>query len=174
MKLTDYLRNKVSRKFNDLVKKDKCEICGSTEDLHVHHVYPFKDMINDTLEELGYELKEVEEYTELELLNIKEKILGKHLYYSYKTLCADCHLSKVHKKHKEVDFLIDEEILDKWITKEEVVERVIAKNNMRNKDGRNIGMRALPKALEERGYLIESKRKKVNNKKTTLYNITKK
>lgn len=179
MKLTDYLRNKVSSKFNDLVKKDKCEICGSTEDLHVHHVYPFKDMINDTLEELGYKLKEVEEYTELELLNIKEKILGKHLYYSYKTLCADCHLSKVHKKYKEVDFSIDEDMLGKWLYKSDVVERVIVKNNMKDRHGVQITVNKLRIILPQYGYIIERKKfrdkeyymETKKSRKITMYKI---
>lgn len=179
MKLTYYLRNKVINKFNDLVKKDKCEMCGNPENLHVHHVYPFKQMLEDTLEELGYELKEVEEYTQLELRNIREKFLGKHLYYSYKTLCADCHLSKVHKKHKgiksikQINLLIDKEILGQWLLKNEVIEKVIVKNNLKNNNGRQIGIIALSKLLKEYGYSMESKVKKVKGKRITHYMITK-
>lgn len=75
MKLEIYLRNKISNHFNPLVIKDKCEICNSTENLEVHHLYRFRDMLKDTLNELSLEYKDTDDYTETELLNIKEKML---------------------------------------------------------------------------------------------------
>ena len=176
MKLHDYLREKIYTHFNPLVIKDKCEYCGSIENLHVHHCYPFVQMLQDTLEELNLELKDTKEYTVVELLNIKEKILGKHLNYTYKTLCSECHLGVEHRKYKKFEkltFSIDENLLDKWLTKETIVEFVITKNNMRNKDGRPIGLRALPNELEKHGFTIESTRKTFNKKKITVYKITK-
>lgn len=55
MNLSLYLRGKVSQYFIPLVKKTSCEICGTTESLEVHHVYTFKNIVDDTLEEYGLE-----------------------------------------------------------------------------------------------------------------------
>lgn len=169
--LNVYLRSNVWNKFVHLVKKDKCEVCGSTENLQVHHIYPFIQMVNDTLVELGLERKHINEYTDLELKNIREKVMGKHLLYTYQTLCVHCHISGVHKKHKEVEFSIDDEILGLWLTKESVIERVIVKNNLRNEHGRQIGIQALITIIGKYGYKIERKRR--TKKKITMYMITK-
>jgi hypothetical protein len=37
MKLSQYLRTIVNNKVILLIKKDSCKICGSTENLEVHH-----------------------------------------------------------------------------------------------------------------------------------------
>lgn len=179
--LNVYLRSNVWNKFVHLVKKDKCEVCGSTENLQVHHIYPFIQMVNDTLVELGLERKHINEYTDLELKNIKEKVMGKHLLYTYQTLCVHCHISGVHKKHKEVEFSIDDEILDKWLTKGTIQEFVITKNNMRNDEGRMLTVNGLTKVITQYGYKIERKKfrdkeqcaKTGKNKRITLYKITK-
>ena len=35
-----------------LVKKEKCEYCGATEQLEVHHVYQFINMLEDLVEQI--------------------------------------------------------------------------------------------------------------------------
>lgn len=170
-----YIRNRVWNKFVNLVKKDRCEICGSTEDLQVHHIYPLTNMIKDTLEELNLERKCVNEYTKLELKNIKEKVLGKHLYYQYKTLCKDCHLKGVHKKNKKIseiyEISIDEKYLNKWLTKEAVVNEIIIKNNLKDNKGRIMGLPTLIKNIEKYGFSID--KKKIGKRKITHYMIKK-
>ena len=171
--LNNYIRNRVWYKFVNLVKKDICEQCGGTENLQVHHIYPFVNMVEDTLVELGLERKSTDEYTELELKNIEEKVLGKHLFYEYQTLCVNCHMHKgIHKKKKEiVNFSIDENLLNKWLTKNIIVENIIIKNNIRDKNGRFISTPTLAKILKEYGYKLENKRR--TKKKITQYMITK-
>lgn len=79
------------------------------------------------------------------------------------------HFNNLVKK----DFHISDDLLDKWLYKETVVEFVIGKNNLRDSRGRLIGMKALQGELEKYGYKIESKRKKVEGKLVTQYCITK-
>lgn len=104
MDLTKYLRDDFTTYIIPLVKKDRCEICNSEINLEVHHVYPFSFMIDDTLKELGLENKDVDEYTDIELLNIREKMMGKHLRYKYQTLCRDCHKKETTKQLKSDRF----------------------------------------------------------------------
>lgn len=72
---------------------------------------------------------------------------------------------------KQVEFNIDKEILGLWLTKESVVERVIIKNNMRDKNGKLIGMPTLMDRIQTYGYTLESKRR--GKKRTTQYIINK-
>lgn len=97
MDLKLHLRNKLTTKLIPLVKKDKCEICGVTDNLEVHHVKLFSDILDETLEELGLEYKkDIEGYSYEELNLITNVILGKHLDIEYLTLCEYCH-SDIHK-----------------------------------------------------------------------------
>lgn len=131
-------------------------------------------MIEDTLVELGLEeYKTIDNYTELELKNIEEKVLGKHLFYKYKTLCIHCHLGVIHRKHKHVkiDFSIEESLLNKWITRDVIINDIIVKNNLRDNRNRLIGLPALEKILKKYGY--DLKRKKKGKRKIMHYMIKK-
>lgn len=77
------------------------------------------------------------------------------------------------KESEKLPFAIDEDLLDKWLTKETIVEFVITKNNMRNKNDKLIGMKALPIELQKYGFTMESTRKTIDKKKITVYKITK-
>lgn len=79
------------------------------------------------------------------------------------------------------EFSIDDEILGLWLTKESIIERIVVKNNLRNKDGKQIGIKALPDILEKFGYKMEAKKvrdkehyaKTGKSKNITKYQITK-
>lgn len=179
MKLNDYLRNKLNSHFYELVKKDSCEICeicGSTENLHVHHVYPFKDMVEDTLNELNLEYKDTDEYSEIELRNIVEKLLGKHLYYSYQTLCFHCHIQDVHKKHREVEVSMYEDLLDKWLDRPLTTEdkkRLALELNWTDDRGRVMKWTGVKNALVESGYEVKNTQRRIEGKQTKVTIITK-
>ena len=96
MDLSKYLRKDFRRYIVPLVKKNKCEVCGSKTNLEIHHLYSFTIMLNDTLKELKLEYKDTDKYNDIELLNIREKMLGKHLRYKYQTLCKDCHIEETN------------------------------------------------------------------------------
>lgn len=185
MNLQQYLRTKFSNHIVPLLKRNKCEICGSAENLELHHEYEFNKILNDTLKELKIEYKKLDDYTELELKNITEKFLGKHLFYKYKTLCWDCHHNNFHNFNSKVkiskrntknfidniDFIM-KEYLNKWIIVDEVQE-LIKKLNLVNEKGGKIGLSTFVKILEESHYKVIKKRKTVNKIKNTYYFIRK-
>ena len=100
MDIKTHLRSILAQKFIPLVKKDKCEICDSTDRLEVHHETQFIVILEDTLKELNLEIKEdIKDYSEKDLNMITNIILGKHLHLQYLTLCNNCHIN-IHKNNK--------------------------------------------------------------------------
>lgn len=96
MDLNKYLRSIVNDKIRPLFIKDKCEVCNKNEELHLHHVVLFSEIVNGTLEELKMNYRQTEEYSNLELNMIVNIVLGKHISMEYLTLCKECHKA-VHK-----------------------------------------------------------------------------
>lgn len=78
------------------------------------------------------------------------------------------------KDTKKLEFEMDEDLLNEWWEKDIIQEFVIVKNNLRDDRGRLIGMRELPKRLEQFGYDIVSERRRNAGKKVTMYKISKK
>lgn len=183
MTLQQYLRFKIAKYVVPLFKKNVCDICGSNENLELHHEYKFSKMLNDTLKELNLNLKELNEYTELELKNITDKILGKHLSCKYKTLCWDCHHNNVHNFNSKtkirernlknfienIDFFMND-YLNTWIVVDEI-QKLIIELNLVNEKGNKIGLSTFVKILEESHYKVIKKRKTVNKVKSTYYYI---
>ena len=100
MDIKTHLRSILAQKFIPLVKKDKCEICDSTDKLEVHHETQFIVILEDTLKELNLEIKEdIKDYSEKDLNMITNIILGEHLQLQYLTLCNSCHIN-IHKNNK--------------------------------------------------------------------------
>ena len=95
MKLREYVRGQSVRHLIPLFKKDKCEACGTEERLEWHHVIPFAQLLSDCLEVLGYDNKDVGEYTENQLYNIDSYMLGSQIIKGSMTLCKNCHM-KLH------------------------------------------------------------------------------
>jgi hypothetical protein len=189
MEIERYLRVRIVQKFNPLAIKETCEYCGKNQDLEVHHTYRFKDMLIDTLKELNIEYKkDTDEYSELDILNIVEKILGKHLYYNYKTVCYNCHM-KITKEQlrtdkRRSDRLYSDEIKDlsKIIneclgvecSKKELEDKIIKKFNLWEANrGRFVTVNKLIGILEDSGYKVIKKVGRREGKKMTLYRIVK-
>lgn len=92
------MRSTCFNKIINFVKKDKCEECGNTENLEVHHDKQFVFILHEALEMLGLEYKEdTENYTEKELQLIKFVIQGMHIDEKMTTLCQSCH-DKLHEQ----------------------------------------------------------------------------
>ena len=96
------LRNLARSKFNSRIKNlyigDKCEKCGSTENLQLHHCCFLHIIINNVLNYLRIEEKEsIDDYDEELVYKAISCIMAEHLKIRYKTLCPDCHL----KEHAE-------------------------------------------------------------------------
>lgn len=96
MELKAYERIKFANNLRPLLIKDKCECCGETDKLHLHHDKQFAEMLKETLDRLGYEYKLLkEDYTKEQLENITDMLLGIHIKSTYTTLCEDCH-NEIH------------------------------------------------------------------------------
>lgn len=92
MKIEQYLRGHFSNYIRPLVIKNKCEGCGATEKIELHHVTQFAETLQETLAELEIAYKEDKEmYTSKELKIIKDMMLGKQIRQKYLTLCVKCH-----------------------------------------------------------------------------------
>lgn len=102
MNLREYLRNEWSQYIRPIMVKDECEFCGSKEELHLHHIDRFHNMLVETLEELQLQELDTEYYGEMELKMISNFMLAKQIKSEYKTLCRSCHM-RLHAKEKFTD-----------------------------------------------------------------------
>lgn len=99
MNLREYLRNEWSQYIRPIIIKDKCEFCGCDDELHLHHIDRFHNLLVETLEELMLQELDTYNYNELELKQISNFMLAKQLKSEYKTLCRSCHII-LHNKEK--------------------------------------------------------------------------
>lgn len=76
------------------------------------------------------------------------------------------------KDMKKVEFVLDEDLIDKWLYKPTIEEFIIAKNNLRNSHGRPLSIKGLEPILIQHGYKIEKRRTRVEGKQVTQYMIT--
>lgn len=88
------LKTKLRSDFSNHIKllfiENECEFCGSKENLELHHNHPkFSQLLNDTLDELGFIDKKIFNSKEVKL--ISNILLGKQLKSNYLTLCDKCH-----------------------------------------------------------------------------------
>ena len=88
MNIDAYIRSKTSQYLRDLIIKDKCEVCDSIDNLELHHIKAFAVIMNECFETLGYDrYDDTESYTDIELINIVNWMLGAQLQSTYSTLC---------------------------------------------------------------------------------------
>lgn len=102
MNLREYLRADFGKNLRPLLIKDKCQICGSTENLHLHHIDRFHNLLMETLEQLQLNELNTDDYNKYELNLITDIMLAKQLRINYKTLCSKCH-AKIHAIEKRED-----------------------------------------------------------------------
>lgn len=103
MRLRTYLRKRFSEVIRPKLIKEKCELCGSTSELHLHHIDRFYELLIETLQELNLNEKNTEKYSTYELKLIDMFMLGKQIEANYLTLCKKCHLKKHNlDKHKGI------------------------------------------------------------------------
>ena len=76
------------------------------------------------------------------------------------------------KDMKKVEFVLDEDLIDKWLYKATIEEFIIAKNNLRNSHGRPLSIKGLEPILIQHRYKLEKRRARVEGKQVTQYMIT--
>lgn len=73
----------------------KCTRCGSNRELQVHHLKPFREILEEAMTELNipYEqrLTPIKEWNEKELEKLLQKVIKKHKIDYGITLCKKCH-----------------------------------------------------------------------------------
>lgn len=92
MRLRTYFRENQVKK---VVKRDKgkCQLCGNSHKLHVHHIKPFKEIFNEIL--LENPSLDVQKNCE-ELYEIMTKDKRMNDMENLITYCKECHLYKIH------------------------------------------------------------------------------
>lgn len=92
MKLEEYLRNQYSNYIRPLYIKSYCESCGANDNLELHHIKQFSEILKETLEELNISYyDDIKAYTDNQIELINYVMLGKQLKCNYLTLCSKCH-----------------------------------------------------------------------------------
>jgi DNA-binding CsgD family transcriptional regulator len=77
----------------------RCQLCGSTKNLHAHHIRHFKDIFQEILSEHP-ELNPIQNKNELFNIMVNDRrILDLDNLITY---CADCHLYEIHGFQKKV------------------------------------------------------------------------
>ena len=103
MNLREYLRKEWQDYIRAFLIKDKCEECGTVENLELHHASArFEELLFETLRELKLKEKDTDDYSEKELKLISELMLGKQIKIVHKTLCK-IHHKKAHEEDKAIN-----------------------------------------------------------------------
>lgn len=190
MDLRLYERAYFNKYIVPIYKKDKCECCGTTEDLDLHHEDRFIDSLRKTLKIFNLEEKDTDEYTKEELNIITNYMLGMQVKQKYKTLCNKCHMEE-HSKRINYDEkygietirITDKEkvkekleymknnyipkILDKKLTSEDK-DKICNDFGIIDDKGRLIKWTRIKKIINEFGYEIEDKTLRINKKRTKV------
>ena len=71
----------------------KCQLCHSEDNLHVHHKYPFADILRDIIEENKDLDPERDKYKLYEIIINDKRFTDENNLITY---CKDCHQYKIH------------------------------------------------------------------------------
>jgi hypothetical protein len=98
--IESYLRVAIASYVNIYINKGKCEICGSKENLEIHHDGKlFTNILEDAfdLTEMTFR-KYTKEYAKTELDLLRYVVIGMDFECEYKVLCNKCHDKRHSKK----------------------------------------------------------------------------
>ena len=99
------LRNDYAMRIRPYYIKEKCEICGSSEELELHHEVNFITLLDKAIADLCID---VENITDSELELLKTYMLGLQIQNENVTLCSKCHYEfhsineGFRSKHKKI------------------------------------------------------------------------
>lgn len=167
MDIRRLLRNDFSNKIIPLYKKEKCENCCCEENLELHHVRTFDEILTFVLDKLSLNELDPDMYTEDELYSIKSSMIYEQLDSGYKTLCIECHnLEHFKLSSRYID--IDSEC--KRINK--VFEYYFKKNIMFEGKGETLKLCYEINIRNKKGRIFTTA-KSINDKIYELYNSEK-
>lgn len=93
-------------------KKDACYICGTQQDLELHHFHSLTLMLEKWSKAKGYDIS-----TDEGILAVREEFIAEHrveLYDKVRTLCNNHHV-KLHKIYGKAPALGTEAAQDRWV-----------------------------------------------------------
>ena len=190
MKLEQYQRVKFLTHIRPLFIKNRCEICGETNDLELHHEEQFIILLKNTLDELSLEyLEDTSMYTEKQLKTITDLILGKQLQIKYATLCKRCHIDIHNIQGKEKLFFKVKKIADIKKLEEEFINKYKGVNILNDDkiklekifrdcgyNGRTFGKKKANMFLEDNNvlFVLESARIRIDGRVHRIWQLVKK
>lgn len=125
------MRTIINNKIRPIYIKSSCEICNSTENLHLHHLKLFSQLISETLDYLQLPYLDTKEYDTQDLSMIVNITLGQHIQITYMTVCDNCH-KDIHS-HQKVELCTNNkhsEFYSILKQKNQSLERVYVKNTL--------------------------------------------
>lgn len=93
-------------------KKSECYICGTTQDLELHHFYSLTLLLEKWSRERGYDIS-----TDEGILAVREEFIADHkveLYDKVRTLCNKHHVA-LHKVYGKAPSLGSEPKQERWV-----------------------------------------------------------
>ena len=93
-------------------KKDSCYICGTSEDLELHHFFSMTLLLERWAREKGYDIS-----TDEGILAVREEFIETHqveLYDKVRTLCNRHHVA-LHKVYGKAPALGSEPKQERWV-----------------------------------------------------------
>lgn len=69
-----------------------CQLCGSTKNLEVHHIKPFKEILKETASKTGMSLADYRTWSPEEFNDFRNEILKAHHLEDGITYCTSCHM----------------------------------------------------------------------------------
>lgn len=194
MKLEEYLRNQYSNYIRPLYIKSYCESCGANDNLELHHIKQFSEILKETLEELNISYyDDIKAYTDNQIELINYVMLGKQLKADYVTLCNRCHMSehngkqnkiyynikRAEKKEQELKYIDTviipylKSIVDNKLFKEDQQELIKVFDLKDSRNRLQKSPKLLNAYLEENKlqYVILNKQIRVDNKRKTVWTI---
>ena len=117
--------------------KDRCEVCGSTKDLQLHHIDHFNEILYGEIERLGYNYLELDKkkYNEVKFNVIKIHMDGK---VKHKTLCEKCHKELHSTERVKQYFNVEKDKILKIKEYDRLMKPYIGKENINLKQFCNI------------------------------------
>lgn len=93
-------------------KQDHCYICGTTQDLELHHFFSLTLMLESWAKKKGYDIT-----TDEGILAVREEFIAEHrveLYDKVRTLCNPHHVA-LHKVYGKAPDLGTEAKQERWV-----------------------------------------------------------
>lgn len=93
-------------------KQDSCYICGTAQDLELHHFFSLTLMLESWAKKKGYDIT-----TDEGILAVREEFIAEHrveLYDKVRTLCNPHHVA-LHKVYGKAPVLGSEPKQERWV-----------------------------------------------------------